>query len=584
MKAGWYNIKSKLGTSFSLFVKGLSTKSGATIQLKKTTNSVGAAFLLKKEGERYRIYVGIGSGKYVEIKGSKAGAAVRTTAKKGSSSLYSLEYDAKLGGYRIVGSSGLALTVKSGKATDGGKITGEKENADSLAQVFVLSSRPGLLATTVYSVKSVQKGSRSLSASGSSAKFHKYNKAATQKWYVAPVDGKTNVYTIESIATGKVLVGAKNKAVKLAKADASNSATWWVPTYKSGGIVWKNYKTGKPLSTAGKKCAEGSSAMNKKQKTAKASVFKMSGASVLESGIYELHSAANSGYVVSVEGSSKNAGASVQMQSSTGANAQKWVYNASSYTFSNANSGLMLQAGTDTKATITQAKANSSTAQQWTVKYAGGGKYQLVSRANSRLALTATASQGSSAATSTNTGATTQKWGIVATSITVTPTGFNLIKSIVNNGHGSLDADYIVIHETANPGATAKNHRDLWAGNGYYADYAVHYVVDWTKNCYYCVPEDRLCWQVGNGNSHVIGIELCHATTKANFNKVWDAGVQWATWQLKKHGWGIDRLLSHNECRKIWGGTDHTDPDGYFKTYGKTWSQFKAAVAKELAK
>ena len=59
--------------------------------------------------------------------------------------------------------------------------------------------------------------------------------------------------------------------------------------------------------------------------------------------------------------------------------------------------------------------------------------------------------------------------------------------------------------------------------------------------------------------------------------------MQWAAWQLKKNGWGIDRLISHNECRVKWGGTDHTDPDDYFESFGKSWSQFKAAVKKALA-
>lgn len=154
------------------------------------------------------------------------------------------------------------------------------------------------------------------------------------------------------------------------------------------------------------------------------------------------------------------------------------------------------------------------------------------------------------------------------------------IKSdMVSNGHGPLSPSYVVIHETANPGATARNHVDYWKRN---PDYAVHYVGDWTGIAWHCVPDDKLCWQVGNGNSHVVGIELCHATNKADFDKVWRLGVEWAAWALKHFGWGTDRLLSHNDCTRIWGGSDHTDPIGYFAEHGKTWEQFKADVASEM--
>lgn len=152
-------------------------------------------------------------------------------------------------------------------------------------------------------------------------------------------------------------------------------------------------------------------------------------------------------------------------------------------------------------------------------------------------------------------------------------------EKIISNGHGSLSPSYVCIHETANPGATALNHVSLWSRDD---TYAVHYVMDWTQIAYHCVPDDRLCWQVGNGNGYVVGIELCHATNSSDFAKVWDAGVEWAAWMLKKRGWGIDRLISHDDARRKWGGTDHTDPIGYFREYGKSWDQFVSAVKAKM--
>lgn len=155
----------------------------------------------------------------------------------------------------------------------------------------------------------------------------------------------------------------------------------------------------------------------------------------------------------------------------------------------------------------------------------------------------------------------------------------NIIEDIVSNGHGWLDPSYVVIHETANPGATARNHRDYWSRED---DYAVHYVADWTGDVYHCVPDDRLCWQVGNGNAYVVGIELCHATNQADFERVWNVGVEWAAWMLKRKGWGVDKLISHNDCTNWWGGSDHTDPIGYFQEFGKSWEQFKSEVKAKM--
>lgn len=150
-------------------------------------------------------------------------------------------------------------------------------------------------------------------------------------------------------------------------------------------------------------------------------------------------------------------------------------------------------------------------------------------------------------------------------------------EQIVNSGHGSLNPSYLVIHETSNPGASAYNHVRLYSGSW---KYAVQYVMDLDGGVVYHTMEDnRKAWAVGNGNSYCVNIELCHATNKADFDKQWNEAVKWAGDYLNKCGWGIDRMISHNDARMRWGGTDHTDPLGYFMQYGRSWNQFKQAVA-----
>nr|DAO08074.1 MAG TPA: N-acetylmuramoyl-L-alanine amidase [Bacteriophage sp.] len=157
---------------------------------------------------------------------------------------------------------------------------------------------------------------------------------------------------------------------------------------------------------------------------------------------------------------------------------------------------------------------------------------------------------------------------------------YQSVDRYVSNGHGYLNASYLVIHETANSGASAYNHTLLWSRDD---TYAVHHVMELDGSTVYnTVAENRLCWHVGNGNGYTIGIELAHATNAADFAKQWGEAVKWTGDELRAHGWDTSRLLSHYEAAQRWGGSDHTDPNGYFRAYGKTWAEFKQAVAAYL--
>lgn len=141
---------------------------------------------------------------------------------------------------------------------------------------------------------------------------------------------------------------------------------------------------------------------------------------------------------------------------------------------------------------------------------------------------------------------------------------------IVNQGHGILRPRYFAVHSTANVGATAQNHRDLWS-RGY--DSAVHLVSDWTQ-AIHTVPYDRLCWQVGNGNSTCEGLEICEADNYADFYRGIKIAAQVIRERLTAHGWGIDRVKSHAWFSHTYGGSDHTDPNPYFARWGYNWDAF----------
>lgn len=163
------------------------------------------------------------------------------------------------------------------------------------------------------------------------------------------------------------------------------------------------------------------------------------------------------------------------------------------------------------------------------------------------------------------------------------PTGayaYESREAIVSQGHGSMTPQWLVIHETANPGASAANHVSYWRRSQPNVS-MTHYVMELDGSVVYHTQGDyRVAYHVGNGNWYgTVGIELAHATNASDFNKQWAEAVKWAGDYLKGRGWGVDRMLSHSECRAKWGGTDHTDPISYFNSFGKSWTQFKQAVA-----
>lgn len=149
-------------------------------------------------------------------------------------------------------------------------------------------------------------------------------------------------------------------------------------------------------------------------------------------------------------------------------------------------------------------------------------------------------------------------------------------------GHGTINTQYLVVHSTANPGATAKNHVDYWMRQGNGSTMA-HWVIDWTGQCYQMAYSNRLVYHVGYGNRYSCGIEICEATNTSDFANGFDEAARWCADFLKSKGWGIDHMVSHNEARTIWGGTDHTDPDTYFRRYGRTWRDFENLVQQYMS-
>lgn len=137
----------------------------------------------------------------------------------------------------------------------------------------------------------------------------------------------------------------------------------------------------------------------------------------------------------------------------------------------------------------------------------------------------------------------------------------------------------IVIHSTADPGATARDVR-AWFSRPDSPPSSYHVVCDWKESLVLipCFPGAcEKAYHAGpKANSRYIGVCACEATRKDDDVKTYERlvkivrGLCWI-WEFP-----IDEghIVSHFWVSKNLGGTDHEDPIQWLGKLGKTWDQF----------
>lgn len=135
----------------------------------------------------------------------------------------------------------------------------------------------------------------------------------------------------------------------------------------------------------------------------------------------------------------------------------------------------------------------------------------------------------------------------------------------------------LVIHSTANPGVSDENHFK-WLDKARQHGWA-NYYLDW-DSISAVVEEGMLAPAQGaTANQDSISIELCEARTHLEFIEVWNRGVWLSADILFRYGWSMNDMQGHFEIsRQYPQETDHTDPEPYFRRFGRTWANFKADV------
>lgn len=123
----------------------------------------------------------------------------------------------------------------------------------------------------------------------------------------------------------------------------------------------------------------------------------------------------------------------------------------------------------------------------------------------------------------------------------------------------AMTPQYITVHNTAND-APAANEISYMIGNNNQVSY--HVAVD-DKEVIQAIPFDRNAWHCGDGggstdpnalkkgNRLSIGIEICYSKSGgARYGVAEENAVQYIAKLLKQFGWGIERVMKHQD----WNG------------------------------
>lgn len=138
--------------------------------------------------------------------------------------------------------------------------------------------------------------------------------------------------------------------------------------------------------------------------------------------------------------------------------------------------------------------------------------------------------------------------------------------------------NYIAIHYTANPGASAQNNRDYFENLAQTHETKVssHFVVGLEGEVIQCIPTAELSYATNERNVDTLSIECCHPDEGGAFNgATYESVVKLAAWLCARFGLTQDNVIRHydvtgKECPK------------YYVDHPEAWEQMKADIAAQI--
>ena len=129
----------------------------------------------------------------------------------------------------------------------------------------------------------------------------------------------------------------------------------------------------------------------------------------------------------------------------------------------------------------------------------------------------------------------------------------------------------IVVHYVGNPGSTAEQNRNFYAGDQ--SNVSSHFVVGLKGEIIQCIPLSEMSAASNWRNNDTISIEVCHPDDTGKFNKkTYKSLVKLVAWLEEQCGLEDGDVIRHyditgKECPR------------YFVTHEDAWKKFKQDVA-----
>lgn len=152
------------------------------------------------------------------------------------------------------------------------------------------------------------------------------------------------------------------------------------------------------------------------------------------------------------------------------------------------------------------------------------------------------------------------------------------VNSYSRPGEESGQIKGIVMHYTANPGATARQNRDYFEGlkDSHETRASSHFIIGLDGEIIQCVPTWEIAYASNSRNSDTVSIECCHPDASGKFNEAtYRSMVQLTSWLCQKFGLTQDDVIRHYDV------TEKICPK-YFVDNPEAWKQFKADVKTAL--
>lgn len=130
----------------------------------------------------------------------------------------------------------------------------------------------------------------------------------------------------------------------------------------------------------------------------------------------------------------------------------------------------------------------------------------------------------------------------------------------------------IVVHYTANPGTTAMQNRDYFAGlaETHTTSVSSHFVIGLEGEIVQCVPCDEIAYASNERNKDTISIECCIEDESGRFNSdTYQALVELTAWLMGRYELDVDDVIRHYDV------TGKNCPK-YYVENGSSWRAFKS--------